>query len=93
MICSEGADAMTKTLMYSPVTRSSRPMRDTSGDWEWINEHMNKYRGQWVLVYECHLIAADPSIRQLLSKVPRRACQGAVVTYIPTEEEAQRVVL
>lgn len=84
---------MTKTLVGSPVRKSSRPVRDTSRDWEWINEHADEYRGQWVLVYEGQLIAADPNIRQLLNKVPREEYPEGVVTYIPTVEEAQRVYL
>ena len=84
---------MTKTLVGSPVRKSSRPMRDTSRDWEWINEHVDEYRGQWVMVYECQLIAADPNIRQLLNKVPEDAYPEAVVAYIPTIEEAQRAYL
>jgi len=84
---------VTKNLTISPVRKAARPVRDTTRDREWINEHIDEYRGQWVMVYECQLIAADPNIRQLLNKVPRGAYPEAMVTYIPTEEEAQRVVL
>lgn len=68
-------------------------MRDISRDWAWINDHVDQLRGQWVMVYEGHVIAVDPNIRQLLSKVPQKAYPEALVTYVPTEEEAQRVVL
>jgi hypothetical protein len=68
-------------------------MPDHTQDWAWINEHADEYRGQWVLVCKGQLIAADPQIRALLNKVPRGAHPEAMVTYIPTEEEARRVVL
>jgi len=84
---------MPKTMVGSPVRKAARPLRDTTRDWAWINEHADEYRGQWVMVYECHLIAADPNIRQLLHKVPEDAYPEAVVAYIPTIEEAQRVYL
>ena len=56
---------MMKTLIGSPVKKSSRPMRDTSRDWEWINEHADEYRRQWIMVYEGQLIAADPNFQSL----------------------------
>jgi hypothetical protein len=43
------------------------------------------------MVYEDHLIAADPNIRQLLNTAPEEAYPEAVVTYIPTLEEARRI--
>jgi len=81
---------MTKTLIGSPVRKSSRPVIDHTQDWAWINEHIDEYRGQWVLVSHGNLVAADPNIRQLINTVPHEAYPEAVVTYIPTEEEAQR---
>ena len=84
---------MTKTVTVSPVRRSSRPIRDTSPDHNWINDHIDELRGQWVMVYNGSLIAADPNIRSLLNRVPGNDYPEAVVTYVPTQEEAQRVVL
>ena len=84
---------MTKTLVGSPVKKSSRPLVDHTQDWTWINEHIDEYRGQWVLVCQGNLIATDPNIRQLINKVPRDAYPGAIVRYIPTEDEAQRIIL
>jgi hypothetical protein len=83
---------MTETLTVSPVKKASRPIRDTSHDREWINEHIDEFRGQWVMVYECRLIGADPNIRGLLNRSPRNEYPEAIVTYVPTEEEAQRMV-
>ena len=84
---------MTKTLMGSPLRKSSRPAIDHTQDWPWVNEHLNEYRGLWVLVCEGHLIGADTNIRQLINNVPREAYPRAMVTYIPTDEEARQVVL
>lgn len=66
-------------------------MRDISLDRDWINDHADELRGQWVMVCEGRLIAADTDIRHLLNKVPNEAYPEALVTYVPTEEESQRV--
>lgn len=84
---------MIKTLNGSPVRKSSRPVIDHTQDWAWINEHADEYRGQWVLVSHGNLVAANPNIRQLINKVPEDEQTDAVVTYIPTVEEAQRAYL
>ena len=83
----------TKTFSGSLVRKAARPVRDTSIDRDWINDHADELRGQWVMVCEGRLIAADPSIRHLLNKIPKEAYPEALVTYVPTEEEARRVVL
>ena len=83
----------TRTFSGSPVKKAARPMRDTSRDWDWINDHAGELRGQWVMVYEGRLIAADKSIRHLLQEVTKQAYPEAIVAYVPTEEEGQRVVL
>lgn len=70
----------TKAFTSSPVRKAARPMRDTSRDWDWINDHVAELRGQWVTVYDGHLIAADPNIRQLLNQVSREAYPEALVT-------------
>lgn len=84
---------ITKAFTGSPVRKAARPMRDILRDRDWVNDHVDELRGQWVIVYEGRLIAADPNIRQLLNKVPQEAYPEALVTYVPTEEEARRVVL
>lgn len=84
---------MTRTFSGRPVRTSARPVRDTSQDWDWINDHVDELRGKWVMVYEGRLIAADRNIRRLLDKVPEETYPEALVAYVPTEEEAQRVVL
>jgi len=66
---------------------------DHKQDWAWINEHLDKLRGQWVIVRHGQLVAAHPNIRALMDKLSQDAYPDAMVTYVPTEEEAQMVVL
>jgi hypothetical protein len=82
-----------KTLTADPVRKAAKPMPDHAKDWTWINKHLEECRGRWVLVHNGQLIASDASIRQLLNRVPQGSYPHATVTYIPTEEEAQRIVL
>ncbi|MEW6211012.1 MAG: hypothetical protein AB1631_21790 [Acidobacteriota bacterium] len=42
----------TKIFSESPVRKAARPMRDTSLDRNWINDHADELRGQWVMVCE-----------------------------------------
>jgi hypothetical protein len=84
---------MAHAMTISPVKKSSRPLPDHKQDWAWINEHLDELRGQWVVVNHGQLVAANPNIRQLLDKLSRDAYPEAMVTYVPTEEEARRAVL
>ena len=83
----------TRTFSVSPVRKAERPLPDHKEDWAWINEHLDELSGQWVVVRHGQLVAANPNIRALMDKLSPDASPDAMVTYIPTEEEAQRVVL
>ena len=83
----------TRTLSISPVTRAERPLPDHKEDWAWINEHFDELRGRWVVVRHGQLVGANPNIRELMDKLSQDAYPDAMVTYVPTEEEAKRVVL
>ena len=83
----------TRTFTGGPVRKAARPMRDTSRDWDWINDHLEELRGQWVIVCEGRLIGTDANIRRLLNDIAPDAYPDALVTYVPTKEEARRVVL
>jgi hypothetical protein len=83
----------TRTLSFSPVRKAERPLPDHKEDWAWINDHMDELRGLWVVVRHGQLVASNPNIRALIDKLSQHALPDAMVTYIPTEEEAQRVVL
>ncbi len=83
----------TRTFLVSPVRKAERPLPDHKQDWAWINEHLDELSGQWVVVRHGQLVAANSSIRALIDKLSRDTYPDAMVTYVPTEEEAQRVVL
>ena len=83
----------TKAFTGSPVRKAARPLPDHKQDGAWINEHLDELRGQWVIVHHGQLVDANPNIRQLLDKLSQNAYPDAMITYVPTEEEAQRVVL
>ena len=78
---------------FSPVRRAARPLPDHKEDWAWINEHLDELSGQRVVVRHGQLVAANPNIRALIEKLSQDAYPDAMITYVPTEEEAQRVVL
>lgn len=83
----------TRRLPFSPVRKAERPLPDHKEDWAWINEHMDELRGNWVVVRYGQLVGANPNIRELMNKLSHQAYPDAMVTYVPTEEEAQRFVL
>jgi hypothetical protein len=83
----------TRTFSVSPVRKAERPLPDHKQDWAWINEHLDELRGQWVMMHEERLVSTNPNIRQLLNQIPRDAYPDAMITYVPTEEEAQLVIL
>ena len=83
----------TRTLPFSPVRKAERPLPDHKEDWAWINEHIDELRGNWVVVRHGQLVGANPNIRELMDKLSQAAYPDAMVTYVLTEEEAQRVVL
>ena len=84
---------MMKTLMGSPVRKSSRLAPDHIQDGTWINEHAEGYRGPWVMMKDGKLLARDPNGRARLKKEPEAEQVDSLVAYIPTIEEAQRVYL
>jgi hypothetical protein len=83
----------TRRFPFSPARKAERPLPDRKEDWAWINEHQGELSGQWVVVRHGQLVAANPNIRALIDKLSGDAYPDAMVRYIPTEEEAQRVVL
>ena len=83
----------TRTFSVSPVRKAERLLPDHKQDWAWINEHFDELRGQWVVVRHGQLVGTDPNIGALMDKLSQDAYPDAMVTYIPTEEEAGRVVL
>jgi len=74
-----------KAKNLSPVRKSSRPMPDHTQDWAWIKAHENEYLAQWVMVAHGQLIAADPSLRSLLNKVPHDRQKDSMVWFIEVD--------
>ncbi len=83
----------TRTFSVSPVRKAERPLPDHKEDWAWINEHLDELRGQWVMMHEGRLVSTNLNIRELLNQIPREAYPDAMITYVPTEEEAELVIL
>jgi hypothetical protein len=84
---------MSKPIVKHPVKKSAHPVRDHTQEWAWIAKHGAFYRGQWVMVRYDKLLAADPDIRSLLSRVPKEEAADAVVWYLETEEDEKMAVL
>ena len=84
---------MSKSFVKRPVKKSAHPGRDHTQEWAWIAKHGDAYRGQWVMVRQDTLIAADPDIRSLLSRVPASEAADAVVWYLETAEDEKMAVL
>jgi hypothetical protein len=83
----------TRRLPVSSVRKAERRLPDHKEDWAWINKHVDEMRGLWVVVRHGQLVGASPHIRELMDKLSQDAYPDAMVTYVPTEEEAKRVVL
>jgi len=84
---------MSKSFIKRPVKKSAHPVRDHTQEWAWIAKHGDAYRGQWVMVRYDTLLAADPNIRSLLSRVPTAEAADAVVWYLETAEDEKMAVL
>ena len=84
---------MSKLVVKHPVKKSTHPVRDHTQEWAWIAKHGDAYRGQWVMVRYDTLLAADPNIRSLLSRVPTAEAADAVVCYLETAEDEKMAVL
>ncbi len=84
---------MSQSFVKRPVKESAHPVRDHTQEWAWIAKHGDAYRGQWVMVRYDTLLAADPNIRSLLSRVPTAEATDAVVWYLETAEDEKMAVL
>jgi hypothetical protein len=62
--------ARLRKALAQPVVRVSEK-RDTnrSREYQWIREHRQAYRGQWVALAEGGLLTGAPSLRQLLDQL------------------------
>jgi len=58
-------------VLAPPAIRGVRPSRarGLKASMEWLREHANEYRGQWVAVREGQLLGAAKSLKELVSLV------------------------
>jgi hypothetical protein len=84
---------MARTVVKRSVSKTPGLGRDHAQEWAWIAAHGHAYRGQWVMVRHNTLLAADPNIRALLSRVPPETAADAIVWYLETDEEQLTAVV
>jgi hypothetical protein len=59
-----------RNMLAVPVTKTSQKRDiDRTLDYQWIRDHAQEYRGQWVAVNNGQLLAAAASLRELLEHV------------------------
>jgi hypothetical protein len=59
-----------RNMLAVPVTKISRKRDvDRTLDYQWIRDHAQDYRGQWVALDNGQLLAAAASLRELLDRV------------------------
>jgi hypothetical protein len=58
-----------KILAQPVVTAVQKRDIDRHVDYDWIREHAQEYRGQWVALDEGQLLGAAGSLRELLERI------------------------
>jgi hypothetical protein len=59
-----------RKMLAAPVTKTSQKRDiDRTLDYQWIRDHAQDYRGQWVALDKGELLAAAASLRELLDRV------------------------
>jgi hypothetical protein len=59
-----------RKMLAVPVTKTSGKRDiDRTSDYQWIRDHAQNYRGQWVALDNGKLLGAAPSLRELLDRV------------------------
>ena len=59
-----------RKMLAVPVTKTSQKRDiDRTLDYQWIRDHAQDYRGQWVALDKGELLAAAASLRELLDNV------------------------
>jgi hypothetical protein len=65
------------TTRIRPETRSKRLDRERA----WLREHSHEYPGRWLAVSEGRLIAADPSLHEVLAEVRKTVGEENVLLH------------
>lgn len=58
-----------KTLARPTVRRSEKHDTDRQKDFNWLRDHAQEYRGQWVALHEGQLITTAATLKELSQKV------------------------
>jgi hypothetical protein len=54
-------------------------------------ELLEPYRGQWIVIHECRVIAHSPDGSGLAERAPLHKYPGSSMFYLPTREELEGV--
>ena len=69
-------------------------MRQGEADDRWLQEHpeaLAPYRGQWVVIHRRRVVAHSGATPDVARAAPADKYPGALLLYVPTEEEAGAV--
>jgi hypothetical protein len=83
---------MSKQIELTPQLREA--VKQGELDNQWLQEHpeeLEPYRGQWVVVYKQRVITHSPDGREAARAGDTRTHPGALLFYVPTQEEAEAV--
>jgi hypothetical protein len=59
-----------RNMLAVPITKTSQKRDiDRTLDYQWIRDHAQDYRGQWVALHKGELLGAATSLRELLDRV------------------------
>jgi hypothetical protein len=74
-----------RKMLAVPVTKTSQKRDvDRALDYQWIRDHAQDYRGQWVALDDGQLLGAAASLRELLDRVnPLQSRHRPLVHQIP----------
>ena len=56
-------------------------------------ELLEPYRGQWVVTYDCRVIAASPDGSEAARRAPAKDYPGSSIFYMPTLEELEGILV
>jgi hypothetical protein len=69
-------------------------MRQGERDKQWLQENpgvLAPYRGEWVVIYRRRVVAHSGETPDVARAAPADKYPGALLLYVPTEEEARAV--
>lgn len=71
---------------HAAVVRSKRPSPEHGNTLDWLSENLAniqlRYAGQWIAIYANAVVAANPSLHELLGEIV--GIDRPFVTFIPT---------